>query len=75
MRKNTDDNDVYYVHKVIKTEHGTITIRRPILTEAERKKREQQVIDALARFGRAMEELEEKKRMAQIAQEGDSNEN
>lgn len=45
-----------YTKQTIKTEYGTITIHRPILSDAERKKREQEVITALARFGKATEE-------------------
>lgn len=44
-----------YTEKTIKTERYTVTIRQPILTDSERAKREQEVINALARFGRAIE--------------------
>ena len=40
-----------YSKEIIKTENGTITIHRPILSESEKKKREQEVIEALGRFG------------------------
>ena len=41
--------------KQIKTENGTITIHRPILSESEKKKREQEVKEALGRFGKKKE--------------------
>ena len=44
-----------YTKQTIKTENGTITIHRPILSEVEKKKREQEVINALSRFGKAKE--------------------
>lgn len=45
-----------YTEKTIITEHGTITIHKPILSDSEREKREQEVIQALKRFGKATEE-------------------
>ena len=44
-----------YTEKTIKTERYTITIRQPILTDSERAKREKEVVQALARFGKAIE--------------------
>ena len=44
-----------YSKQVIKTENGTITIYRPLLSESEKKKREQEVIEALGRFGKKKE--------------------
>ena len=44
-----------YTTQTIETEHGIITIHKPILTDSERKKREQEVITALERFGKAKE--------------------
>ena len=44
-----------YTTQTIKTEKFTVAVHRPILTESERKKREQEVVQALARFGKAIE--------------------
>lgn len=44
-----------YTEQIIKTEHGTITIHKPILNDSERKKREQELIKALERFGKEQE--------------------
>lgn len=44
-----------YTEKTITTERYTVTIRSPILTDKERVKREQEVVTALARFGRVIE--------------------
>lgn len=41
-----------YTEKTIKTSSYTVVIRRPILTDSEREKREQDVIKALERFGK-----------------------
>ena len=41
-----------YRTKVVKVGNCTIEINRPILTPAEQKKREDQVIEALKRFGK-----------------------
>ena len=41
-----------YRTKVIKVGNATIEIHRPILTEEERSKRENQVVDALRGFGK-----------------------
>lgn len=41
-----------YLTKVIKTESATIEINRPILTEDERRRREETVIQALRAFGK-----------------------
>ena len=41
-----------YRTKVIKVENCTIEINRPILTPEEQKRREDQVIEALKRFGK-----------------------
>ena len=43
-----------YRTKVIQVGNCTIEIKRPILTDAERIKRENQVRDALRGFGRSM---------------------
>ena len=43
-----------YRTKVIKVDNATIEIHRPILTDAERSKRENQVIDALKGFGKEL---------------------
>ena len=43
-----------YRTKVIKVGNATIEIHRPILTDAERTKRENQVIDALRGFGKEL---------------------
>ena len=44
-----------YTQKTIKTERYTVTIHAPILTDNERAKREQEVVQALTRFGKAIE--------------------
>ena len=44
-----------YRTKVIKVGNHTVEINRPILDEKEQARREQQVVDALRLFGRAME--------------------
>lgn len=44
-----------YTTQTITTENFTVTVHRPILSDSERKKREQEVITALARFGQAIE--------------------
>lgn len=44
-----------YTVKTIKTERYTVTIHSPILNENERAKREQDVVQALSRFGKAIE--------------------
>ena len=41
-----------YRTKVIQVGNATVEIHRPILTDAERSKRENQVIDALRGFGK-----------------------
>ena len=41
-----------YRTKVIKTANATIEINRPILTEDERRKREETVIQAIRAFGK-----------------------
>ena len=43
-----------YRTKVIRVGNATVEINRPILTDEERRKREQQVIDALVQFGRSV---------------------
>lgn len=49
-----------YTKQTIKTENGTITIHKPILNDSEKQKKEQELIKALARFGKEIEkELEE----------------
>lgn len=47
----TDINPGYRT-KVIKTANATIEINRPILTEDERRRREETVIQALRAFGK-----------------------
>ena len=44
-----------YTTQTITTEKFTVTVHRPILTDSERKKVEQEVVQALARFGKAIE--------------------
>lgn len=41
-----------YTEKTITTSNYTIVIRRPILTDSERQKREQDVVKALERFAK-----------------------
>ncbi len=48
----TTDVHEGYRTKVIKVGNCTIEINRPILTPEEQKRREDQVIEALKRFGR-----------------------
>lgn len=48
----TTDVHPGYRTKVIRVGNATIEIHRPILTEDERNKRENQVIDALKGFGK-----------------------
>ena len=43
-----------YRTKIIRAGNATIVIHRPILTEEERIKRENQVIDALRGFGKGL---------------------
>jgi hypothetical protein len=43
-----------YYSKTIQVGNVTVTIHRPILTDAERLKAEENVKSALSRFGRAM---------------------
>lgn len=49
-----------YTTQTITGENFTITVRRPILSDSERKKREQQVIKALEQFGKAIEKEKRK---------------
>lgn len=44
-----------YTTQTITRDNFTVTIHKPILNERERKKREQEIIVALARFGKEME--------------------
>lgn len=44
-----------YTEKTITGANFTVTVHKPILNDSERKKREQEVINALARFGKAIE--------------------
>ena len=44
-----------YTAHTIRTEYGIITVHKPILTDSERKKREQEVVSALVRFGKETE--------------------
>ena len=48
-----------YTTKTIKMDNFTVTINRPILSEVERKKREQEVIRALVSFEKAKERKNE----------------
>ena len=48
-----------YTTQTIKTEKFTVTVHKPILSDSERKKREQEVVNALARFGKAIEKEKE----------------
>lgn len=47
-----------YSKQTIKTQNGTITIHKPILTNSEKQKREQEVINALSRFGKEIKKDE-----------------
>ncbi len=51
----TTDVHPGYRTKVIQVGNSTVEINRPILTDEERRKREQQVVDALTVFGKEME--------------------
>lgn len=44
-----------YTTQTITGNNFTITVHRPVLDDSERKKREQEVVNALARFGKEME--------------------
>ena len=44
-----------YTKKTFTTERVTITIHKPILNKAEQAKREQDMVQALERFGKAIE--------------------
>ena len=44
-----------YTEKLIRTDRYTVTIRRPDLNDCDRKKREQELVKALERFGKEME--------------------
>ena len=44
-----------YTTQTITGKNFTITVHKPILTDSERKKREQDVIKALERFGKEQE--------------------
>jgi hypothetical protein len=44
-----------YTKQTITGTNFTITVHKPILNDSERKKREQEVVNALARFGKAKE--------------------
>lgn len=44
-----------YSTHTITGENFTVTVHKPILNDSERKKREQEVINALARFGKETE--------------------
>ena len=43
-----------YTTQTIKTKHGIITIHQPILSDSERRTREQDVVSALEHFGKAI---------------------
>lgn len=51
MWKESETNPGYLV-KTVKIDNCTVEILRPIMTEAERKKREKQVVAALEQYGR-----------------------
>lgn len=44
-----------YTTQTITGEHFIITVHKPILSDSERKKREQDAVKALERFGKEME--------------------
>lgn len=44
-----------YTTQTITGENFTVTVHKPILTDSERKRREQDVINALERFGKETE--------------------
>ena len=44
-----------YTKQIIKTDRYTVTIHKPILTGGEKQKREQELLNALTRFGKAIE--------------------
>ncbi len=44
-----------YTTQTITTEKFTITVHKPILSDSERTKQEQEVVKALSRFGKEME--------------------
>ena len=46
-----------YTTQTITGNNFTVTVHRPILSDSERKKREQEVINALERFGKAKEKM------------------
>lgn len=50
-----------YTSTTIKTERYTVTVHKPILTECERAKREQELVSALERFGKAILQEQQKK--------------
>lgn len=52
MEKKKDE---YYLFKTIKHKSATINIYRPILTEEERKKREKEIMEGIARVFRNMD--------------------
>jgi hypothetical protein len=47
-------DNTQYCSKTIQVGNVTVTIHRPILTDSERLKAEQNIKSALSRFGRAM---------------------
>lgn len=49
-----------YTTQTITGNNFTVTIHKPILTDSERNKREQEVLTALERFGKAKEKTNEK---------------
>ena len=56
MSKNTKTPDTVlgYITKTIEYGSCTITIHRPILSQAEREKRERQVVNALTQYSRSL---------------------
>lgn len=46
---------MHYTTQTITGENFTITVHKPILSDSERKKREQDVVQALERFGKETE--------------------
>lgn len=53
--------DEYVLDKVIKDDKAIVRVYRPILTEEERAKREEQVKRAMQSIGRAMQNAERKR--------------
>ena len=43
-----------YITKTIKVDNVTVSIHRPVLTEAERARRTEELVSALSRYGKAI---------------------